>query len=680
MISIISSWSNVDNLNYLALVIIAAIIFFVSRKLELRVFRSLGANFKNMIAHSYNKTLSIVRVLFLCLGLAFLVIALAGPRGDFVKLDTPTKGRNILIAVDISLSMLAQDIKPSRLEQAKREILDLLDLLDGDRVGLIVFAGSAFSHLPLTVDYAMVRLFVESLSSDLITNQGSDLSGAIKEALKSLQDQKDGAIKSRDLIVITDGEDHGPDVYNWAHKAKNQGIRIYTIAVGSDQGAPLAGKDGRYIKDNDGNIVISKLDENTLKEISAITGGLYVKSSVGDEDLNQIFYQGIEKSSQDEIDMLEDKIYNEYFYYALFLTLLMWVLAILVSPYLFKALFVCFFITVVFNIFSLIELETGINLNLFENKAYGFVYKKPNEDFYQALKILSNQQSSADDLNMAKSFLLKIITDSKSSRALKHAAYYNLFQIAIKQNDLKQALLNLKQAYDLDNDHQATIDNLKWLVSLLEFQQDQDKDKKQHNSSDQSKNQDHNQEQAQNQDQAQTKNNDAFNNEQNNEQKEAPKNSKQDENSQAQNSNNNSQQSQNQSQNNLSNQSNDDDKKNDMNTANKKPQDHTSSDNKDESQQAGAHEDDHQNKKDDSLEEKNLASQVDKNKVSDDDNTKQKSKDQNTAIADQNSDPDLMNSSEAIDLFQSLEDNLKAYGKKSYQDKSSDKKHSQKRW
>lgn len=218
--------------------------------------------------------------------LIFTALAMAGPQYGYKWREIERKGVDIIVAMDCSRSMLATDIKPTRLDRTKREIFDLLHLLQGDRIGLVAFAGTAFVQCPLTLDYEAFHLFLNALSPDFLPVGGTDISGAIMTALSGFN-FKDHSEKA--VIIITDGESTGGDPFQAAEKAKASGVKLFCIGVGKDEGAPVPNGQGGFKKDLAGKIVVTRLDEDTLKKIAVLTGGTYVRSVAGDMDLDVIY-------------------------------------------------------------------------------------------------------------------------------------------------------------------------------------------------------------------------------------------------------------------------------------------------------------------------------------------------------------------------------------------------------
>jgi len=215
--------------------------------------------------------------------LILLILALAGPRVGSQLREVGKKGREIVIAIDVSYSMLASDIKPSRLEMAKNALTRMLEQLENDRVALIVFAGEAYTVMPMTNDFSAARLFLRNAGPGMVSKQGTSIPAAITMALRSyspsLPDASAPAF-AKALIIVTDGENHEQGVLEAAEEAKKQGIVIHTIGIGDPQGVPIPLSPGSsdFRRDKEGNVIVSKLDENTLKKISAGTGGYYIRS------------------------------------------------------------------------------------------------------------------------------------------------------------------------------------------------------------------------------------------------------------------------------------------------------------------------------------------------------------------------------------------------------------------
>ncbi len=222
-----------------------------------------------------------------------LLLSLAGLQVGFAWEEVRREGVDLVVAVDVSDSMLAEDGDASdglpRIERARRELVDLLGVLDGDRVGLVAFSGTAFLECPLTLDHGAFALFVDNLDTDLIPTEGTDLGAALKVSLDAFESS---ANASRAILLVTDGEDHGGRVLERAERAREAGVPVFVIGIGSEAGAPIPGRRG-FKKDRDGEMVLTRLDEPTLREVALRTGGVYVRSVAGDLDLERVYVEGV---------------------------------------------------------------------------------------------------------------------------------------------------------------------------------------------------------------------------------------------------------------------------------------------------------------------------------------------------------------------------------------------------
>jgi Ca-activated chloride channel family protein len=257
-----------------------------------------------------------LKFVLLMIPLAFLVVTLAGPQTGSKIEKVHRKGIDLMIALDVSNSMLAEDIKPNRLERAKQSISKLIDKLEGDRIGLIVFAGQAFTQLPITTDYGAAKLFLSTINTDLVPVQGTAIGDAIRIAVKSFGESKN----NKALIIITDGEDFQGNVLEEAEKAEKAGIPIYTIGMGLPEGAPIpVYKDNLmigYKKDGSGNPVVSRLDETLLQQVATVGKGVYIRASNSETGLKPIL-DNLSKIQESEIEAKQFTDYEARFQYFL---------------------------------------------------------------------------------------------------------------------------------------------------------------------------------------------------------------------------------------------------------------------------------------------------------------------------------------------------------------------------
>ncbi|MGM0427367.1 MAG: VWA domain-containing protein [Thermodesulfobacteriota bacterium] len=250
----------------------------------------------------------------LCLtAFGLMILALAGPRWGSHYQEVHQKGVDIMVLLDVSPSMVVEDVKPNRLERAKREIRDFLNNIRGDRVGLVVFSGAAFTQCPLTLDYGAVRMFLNTVEPGLVPVPGTDLGAAIQTGISAFNTDVE---TDKVMLLITDGEDNEKRGIQAARKAAEKGIKIFVFGMGDPDGGPipLSGNQGGFKKDPDGNLILSKLNEEGLREMATITGGDYVRSMAGDLDLDLLYFDGIKsKTSARSLKSGKIKVHEERF-------------------------------------------------------------------------------------------------------------------------------------------------------------------------------------------------------------------------------------------------------------------------------------------------------------------------------------------------------------------------------
>ena len=255
-----------------------------------------------------------LRLKFTLYLLAFVCVVFAAARpqlGSKLR-EERAKGVEMMLVVDISNSMLAEDFEPNRLERTKYAINKLFEGLQQERVGLVVFAGEPKVQLPITSDYRMAEAFTRRISTNLVAEQGTDIGKALELATLSFSSQSE---QSRVIVLITDGENHEDDVLETARMAKEQGIKIFTIGIGTPEGAPIE-IDGEFIKDEEGEMVVSKLDEQTLEQIATITDGGYVRATKQSIGLEEIV-KSINEMEKAELSTIRYEEYNEQYQYFL---------------------------------------------------------------------------------------------------------------------------------------------------------------------------------------------------------------------------------------------------------------------------------------------------------------------------------------------------------------------------
>ena len=251
-------------------------------------------------------------ILILC-ALGILLLALAGPRWGSRYQEVSRKGVDIMFLVDVSRSMMVEDVKPYRLERARREIVDFIRVVEGDRIGLTAFAGAAFVQCPLTLDYAALEMFLSVLQPGIIPVSGTDIGAAIETGMSAFDFKTE---TDKVMLLITDGEDNEDRGLEAAREAARQGVKIFIFGIGEPSGGPVpaGGEQGGFTKDRDGKLVLSKLDERTLQDLATVTGGGYVRSVAGDLDLDMLYFEGIkQKTEAQTLKSGKIKIYEERF-------------------------------------------------------------------------------------------------------------------------------------------------------------------------------------------------------------------------------------------------------------------------------------------------------------------------------------------------------------------------------
>lgn len=272
-----------------------------------------------------------IKLILFLLANAAIILAAAGPQLGSRLEEVKRKGADIIIALDVSNSMKAEDIKPNRLERSKQAIVRLMDKLEGDRIGIIVFAGQAYVQLPITTDYTAAKLFLNYIDTDIIPTQGTAIGAAIELAVNSFpEDNK----HNKALVIITDGENHEDDAMAAAKSAQEKGIIIHTLGMGSSDGAPIPVMHNKvqvgYKKDRIGNIVISRLDDAGLSKIALEGGGKFIRATNSDDGLNAIVKE-INKMEKTEFGAKMITDYEDRFQYFLGAGLLLLLFEFLIS-------------------------------------------------------------------------------------------------------------------------------------------------------------------------------------------------------------------------------------------------------------------------------------------------------------------------------------------------------------
>lgn len=293
-----------------ALIPIFLIIFFITRSWRKKAIKLYGdVDLVKKLIPEFSNTKRIWKFILFTLAFSFLIIGLINPQIGTKLEEIKRKGSDIMICLDVSNSMKAEDLLPNRLERSKNAIAKLIDKLEGDRIGIIVFGGEAYVQLPITTDYSAAKLFLEGINTDMIPTQGTDIGKAINLAKESFG-KDDG--KNKAIVIITDGENHEANAINAAEAAAEKGISIHTIGMGSENGAPIPIYKGNvqegFRKDKDGNTIVTKLNEQVLQEIAVAGNGVYVRATNSDAGLNNVL------AELDKLDKKQfaSKMYSDY--------------------------------------------------------------------------------------------------------------------------------------------------------------------------------------------------------------------------------------------------------------------------------------------------------------------------------------------------------------------------------
>ncbi len=302
-------FGNIEYLWGLLIIPLLTVFFIMSRISRRRALKKFGQQeiLGQLMPYS-SKNRPVVKFMILMLALAFFIVGIARPQFGSKLKTVKREGVELIIALDVSNSMMAEDIQPNRLERAKRAISRLTDRLKDDKIGLIVFAGDAYTQLPITSDYNSAKLFLNSVNTQIVPKQGTAIGAAIDLARRSFTPNGEA---NKAIVIITDGENHEDDAMSSAKAAVEEGIIVHTIGMGLPSGSPIPVlRNGQtdYLKDRDGNVVVTKLNEQMLEQIAAAGNGIYVRANNAQVGLNALFDE-INKMEKQE---MESRTYSEY--------------------------------------------------------------------------------------------------------------------------------------------------------------------------------------------------------------------------------------------------------------------------------------------------------------------------------------------------------------------------------
>lgn len=317
-------FGNVEYLYFLIVIpVLMVLLFYVIYRKKKDLDRFGNKEIIGQLMPEASNSRPVIKYVIQLLALLALIIGIARPQFGSKLREIKREGVEIIIALDVSNSMMAEDIKPNRLERAKQAISKLVDQLVNDKIGLIVFAGDAYIQMPITTDYVSAKMFLSSINPDIVPIQGTAIGKAIELGTRSFTPL---AESSKALIVITDGENHEDDAVQAAQLATEKGVKVHTIGIGLPEGAPIPvyNPEGQkvYRKDRDGNIVVSKLNEKILQQIAAAGNGVYIRSTDSRIGLNTVFDE-INKMEKQEMEVRIYSDYDERFQYIFGLALIL---------------------------------------------------------------------------------------------------------------------------------------------------------------------------------------------------------------------------------------------------------------------------------------------------------------------------------------------------------------------
>lgn len=413
-----------------------------------------------------------IKIGLVLLAVMFGIIALSGPEYGYTWQKIERRGVDIIIALDCSKSMLARDIKPSRLERAKREIYDLLNMLQGDRIGLVAFSGSAFLQCPLTLDYDAFQVFLKILSPDFLPVGGTDIPAAIKTAISGFN-EKEATQKA--IILITDGESTTGDPLKAARTAKKAGIKLFCIGVGKKEGVPVPDEQGGFKKDPSGNIILTRLDEETLKKMAVLTGGIYVHSIAGDMDLNIIYKKEIrEKMKLSTLSGGRKQVWEDRYQWFLIPAIVM----LLIDMFLGTRKKTFIFLFSLCMVFTMGSAEAATTHHIIKKGISA--YEK--REYQKALKLFIDAQLEKPGMhkiyynignayykngNFAEAWNnYKQALKSKNDK-LREATFYNMGNSAFRMGKLKEAKTNYEAALKIDPKDIQAKENLEYVKKVM---------------------------------------------------------------------------------------------------------------------------------------------------------------------------------------------------------------------
>ena len=497
---------NFDAVNlYLLIIIPIALLIEITRRSRRKKRLELLIDSKLSLKIIPKERFSPRKRLFILLStLSLLILTCFRPQYGFSVREIQTQSSDIAIALDLSTSMLTEDIKPSRLVRAKRDLEDLLGNLKGERLALVAFAGVSFIELPLTLDYGTFKLFLDRLTPDSIPFQGTNIELAFEKSLSALlennEERKASPEQSRAIVFITDGEDFSGDLSKIKAQSKKHNVKLFIVGIGTSEGGPIPDKRG-YKKDKTGKLIISKLKEAALMSLANETGGVYVRSTASSDDTAAIYERGIKQLLESELAVKQqERIWNEYFQLPLGIALILLIGVAILNTRLYSSSndnskrlqnIVCFLLI---SAISLMNQQLAYAQST--EKLGSIAVDKINQGKYrESIKHLNKAKESASEdprINATLGHSLyrlekfaeaeaEFLNAAKNSsdQIDKAANLFNAGNSAVKQEQFEQAISHYNSSISLNPKDDEVKENLKFAKILLKKQKEQKKNQEQ---------------------------------------------------------------------------------------------------------------------------------------------------------------------------------------------------------
>ena len=478
-------FQNIEYLWLLAIPGLIILLFIISSFFSKKKLNKIGdINLIKLLIPDASQSRKILKLILVCLSLSSMVIAIARPQFGTQLKEVKTQGIEVIVALDVSYSMLAQDLKPDRLSNAKRFIEKILGRLKNDKFGMIIFAGDAIVQMPITDDVNSARLYLSTINTDIIPVQGTEIGKALDLSARSFtKDEK----ASKVIILITDGENHETDdILDISNKLKEKDIKVFTVGMGLEEGAPIPNVNGRgFLKDKNGNVVISALDEKTLINIANSTKGIYVRATNA-SNTTDVILDEISKLNTSEIIKREFSKFDDKFQYFAFLAFILLIIDVFTSERknkLFKNINIFMnnryiLLTIIFcilNIATFAQEERKLNREGIKNYQQK-EYQQAEEIFKQAFEKKPEQsqiqnnigasQYKNNDFGTAATTYNDILNSSINNNQ-KADAYYNIGNSYLQAGKYEKSIEAYKNAIKIDPNHEPSKYNMSIAKNIL---------------------------------------------------------------------------------------------------------------------------------------------------------------------------------------------------------------------